>query len=144
MNFPVIVTANQAGQVINQSENPDYGYIRVEQKRVKFNQNWARISKVSALIHGKIEDLQAMNLKDGDILPGKIVIIESISPFQDKNPEKDLKIAGDTGVICMYNDKPIYRSTLYTEDNDADDELIPHTNHDEILEAKEKLNSESL
>ena len=47
------------------------------------------------------------------MLPGKIVVVESLTPFNPENPDRDLKIAGGTGVICRIDDQPIYRQTFY-------------------------------
>lgn len=135
---PVQVVANQLGNVISVSENnPDYGYIRVVQVAPQYNeQGWLRLSKRSALIKGLVNDLVEMNFKEGDVIPGKIVCKESLTPFNQMNPERDLKIAGDTGVICRVDDQPIYRQTFYTPNTSAQDELIMHNNSDEIREVQ--------
>lgn len=134
----VRVTADKNGNVIGVStNNPEYGFIRVEQTATQINdQGWLRNVKRSALIKGKVEDLVACNYKDGTEIPGKIVVIESLSPFNPVNPDRDLKIAGDTGVICRIDDQPIYRQTFYTSNLNAFDELITHNNTDEIKEVQ--------
>ena len=130
------VTADQNGNVIGVSQkNPEYGYIRVEQQIVQINdQGWLRNSKRSALIKGKVEDLMACNYKEGTQIPGRIVVRESLTPFNPENPDRDLKIAGDTGVICRINDEPIYRQTFFTSNQSAQDDLVSHTNTEEIRE----------
>jgi hypothetical protein len=65
-----------------------------------------------------------------------IVVIESLTPFNSENPERDLKIAGDTGVICRYDDQPIYRQSFYTSNMNANDQFIVHTNSQEIKEVQ--------
>lgn len=134
----VRVTADKNGNVIGVStNNPEYGFIRVEQTATQINdQGWLRNVKRSALIKGKVEDLVACNYKDGTEIPGKIVVVESLSPFNPVNPDRDLKIAGDTGVICRIDDQPIYRQTFYTSNLNAFDELITHNNTDEIKEVQ--------
>jgi hypothetical protein len=62
--------------------------------------------------------------------------MESFQPFNQENPDRDLKIAGDTGVICRVDDEPIYRQTFYTTNENAVDELIMHTNANEIREVQ--------
>jgi hypothetical protein len=47
----------------------------------------------------------------------------------------DLKYAGKTGVVCRFFDEPIYRQSFYTENVNEQDELIQHTNTDEIRES---------
>ena len=132
----VVVTADANGNVIGVSQNnPEYGYIRVEQNAIQINdEGWLRRSKRSALIKGKVEDLLSFDFKAEQSLPGKIVVKESLIPFNPENPDKNLKIAGDTGIICRVDDEPIYRQTFYTQNENAIDEFIMHTNKDEIKE----------
>lgn len=134
--FTANVAADKNGNVIGISQkNPEYGYIRVEQQTVQINdQGWLRNSKRSALIKGKVEDLMDCNYKEGTQIPGKIVVRESLTPFNPENPDRDLKVAGDTGVICRINDEPIYRQSFFTSNQAAQDELISHTNSEEIRE----------
>ena len=60
------------------------------------------------------------------------MIKESLTPFNTKKPESDLKIAGTTGVVCKVNGQPIYRKTIYTDIPTVKEELIAHDNVDEI------------
>jgi len=134
----VTVAADKNGNVIGISpNNPEYGWIRVEQNaRVINDRGWLRNSKRSALIKGKVEDLVASNYKDGEEITGKIIVVESHDPFNPENPDRDIKIAGDTGVICRVDDQAIYRQTFFTPNVNAQDELIMHTNADEIKEVQ--------
>lgn len=134
----VKVTADQDGNIIGVSQNnPEYGYVRVEQIATTVNsEGWLRRAKRSALIKGKVVDLLDTNFKEGQELPGKIVVVESHIPFNPENPERDLKIAGDTGVVCRVDDQPIYRQTYYTTNESAQDELIMHNNTEEIREVQ--------
>ena len=145
MNRNVIVTANEAGQVVNVSEkNPDFGYIRVEQMKPVFDLNgWARIRKVSALIPGSVEDLKSFGWAPGMQLPGKIVTIESLEAFNQQDPSKDYKIAGETGIVCCQDGQPIYRRSFYTEDLTRGDVSIPHNNTEDIKAAYTSLEAES-
>ena len=124
----VKVTADENGNVIGVSKNnPEFGYIRVEQITTQINdQGWLKNVKRSALIKGNVEDLLLANFQANQELPGRIVVVESLQPFNAENPDKDLKIAGDTGVICTIDDQPIYRQTFYTQNANAMDELITH------------------
>ena len=63
---------------------------------------------------GLVEDLKEMNLYAGQGLDGKIIIEESLEPFNKKNPERDLKVAGETGIVCTLGGLPIYRRTKFT------------------------------
>jgi hypothetical protein len=132
----VIVTTDSNGNFIGVSKNnPEYGYVRVEQSVVTINdKGWLRLSKRSALIKGKVEDLKNSGIQANSVLPGKIIIKESHEPFNVENPDRDLKIAGVSGVICRVGDMPIYRQSFYTENLTEGDVLIMHSNTDEIKE----------
>ena len=138
MNTKVLVTADALGAVIGISQNnPEYGYVRVQQTIPTIDHNgWVRVQVRSALLKGKLDDLQVINYRKDQELPGKIIIRESLMPFNPQNPDRDLKIAGDSGVICRVDDQPIYRQSFYTTDANATDELIMHTNADEIREVQ--------
>jgi hypothetical protein len=132
----VVVTADQLGNVVGVSaNNPEYGYVRVEQTTTQINdQGWLRPSKRSALIKGLVKDLIEAGFKQGKELPGKIVVVESLTPFNQDNPDRDLKVAGTTGVICTIDDQPIYRQAFYTTNENSYDQLITHNNTEEIKE----------
>jgi hypothetical protein len=134
MSTVTVVTTDTTGNVINVSKNnPEYGYVRVENITTQINgEGWLRTVKRSALIKGLIEDLISANFTAGQQIPGKIVVRESLTPFNPENPERNLKIAGETGIVCRVDDQPIYRETFYTTDLTAQDELITHTNSEEI------------
>tara|TARA_B100000900_G_C20579856_1_gene717028 strand:- start:1675 stop:2268 length:594 start_codon:yes stop_codon:yes gene_type:complete len=134
----VKIMADELGNVIRQSSNnPEFGYIRLTQKRrvIKPN-NFVDVKNLSTLIHGKLEDLEATGLQHTKEISGKIYVIEQVTPFSEENPDRDLKYAGTTGVICATQDgEPIYRKTFYTEDQNVSDTLIAHANGDAIREA---------
>ena len=136
MNTNVKVTANEAGQVvIPSSNNPEYGYIRVAQTKNSMEGGWLKSREISALISGKIDELKSMNFHKGQVLPGKIVVLESLEPTNPNNPEQDVKTAGDTGIVCSVEGQPIYRRTMYTDSLEATDTLIEHDNYAEIKAA---------
>lgn len=139
MTNKVKVTADANGSIIGVSQNnPEYGYVRVEQTVTQIDhRGWLKNTKRSTLIKGLVEDLANAGFKSGTELPGKIVVIESLTPFNQENPERDLKIAGDSGIVCRIDDQPIYRQTFYTPDVNAYDELLIHNNNEEIREVME-------
>jgi hypothetical protein len=138
MTSKVTVTADENGNVIAVSQNnPEYGSVRIEQSSHQINsKGWLKLTKRSAFIKGLVKDLVAADFKAGQQLTGKIVVKESFTPFNPVNPEKDLKIAGDTGIVCRVEDQPIYRQSFFTTDDNATDELIMHTNTEEIREVQ--------
>lgn len=137
MQKQVIILADDMGNVIRQSNNnSEYGYIRLQQDRVTFgNGGWVKRSKVSTLLHGKLEDLQSLDFKANSELAGKIIIKEQLEPFNSNDPERDYKYAGDTGIVCCVDGQPIYRKTFFVADTTAQDVLLAHTNGEDIKAA---------
>lgn len=138
MNSKVKVVADATtGAVVNVSENnPVYGYIRLEQTRTMIDDNgFVKPKTISTLLQGEVETLQSLGFFAGQELSGKILINESTEPFNKKSPERDLKIAGETGIVCTVGGAPIYRKTVYTASSNAEDTLIKHDNVDELRAA---------
>ena len=136
----VTVTADKkTGQAIAQSGSPNFGYVRVEQLRSIVDDNgWLKNVSVAALILGKLSDLKEAGYTAGQELEGRIQIKEQLTPFNKKDPTKDQKIAGKTGIVCMVDDQPIYRKAFYSQDAEAKDVLIAHTNVEAIKAAYAK------
>ena len=142
-NKKVVVTALKGVVIAVSESNAEFGHVRVQQERSVYDdRGWLRRKLVTALIPGSIEDLKAEGFQDGQELPGKIVIKESQSPFNKKDPDRDLKIAGETGITCKKGGKPIYIKAFYTEDANASDALVAHDNTDEIRMAYETKKEE--
>ena len=137
MQTKLNIIADDMGNVIRQSStNSEFGHVRLQQERVTFgNTGWVKKSVLSTLLHGKLEDLQSLGLENIKSLPGKIVIKESLEPFNNTDPDRDYKYAGDTGIICCQDGQPIYRKTFYVSDTTAEDVLVAHTNGQDIKEA---------
>lgn len=129
----VTVTSNNLGQVVVPGKNnPEYGYVRVEAKVQEIINGWLTPRKRSAIIRGKVIDLQGLGFVAGQKLEGKIVITESLTPSNPNDGLQDLKYAGETGVVCTFNDAAIYRTSEFTQDINAGDTFIAHTNADQI------------
>ena len=136
METKVTVTADNAGNVITKTSNPIWGYIRVEQTRMVIDENgFARMKKLSALIPGTVADLHCFGWEANQKIEGKIIIKESLTPFNKHEPEKDLKVAGISGVVCQQGDSPIYRKHFFNVNAGAVDQLLEHTNTEEIKAA---------
>lgn len=133
----VQIVKDELGNVVRVSKNnPEYAYVRLEQERITFsNTGWVKRSMVSTLLHGKTEDLQAVGLENMTEINGKIIIKEQTEPFNTNDPDRDLKIAGDTGIVCCKDGEPIYRKTFFVTDTNAEDVLVAHDNGDAIREA---------
>jgi hypothetical protein len=138
MDSKVKVTADEVtGSVIVTSKNnPEWAHIRVEQSRIVIDDNgFARKKTISALVHGTVEDLRSFGWNRGQELPGKIIFKESLEPFNTREPERDYKVAGKTGIICCQDGQPIYRKTFYTLKMDAQDVSVAHNNVEDIRAA---------
>lgn len=137
MTTKVKVTADELGNVITPTANPEIGYIKLEQKSNIINGNWVKNQRKTCLIFGKFEELQDFDFKKDDELDGNIIIEESFIPFNENNAEKEMKMAGNSGIPCLVDGQPIYRRTRYTTNLSETDILIQHNNVAEIKEAIE-------
>jgi len=137
MNAKVKVVANATGAIVTISaNNPEYGFVRFEQVRSVIDDNgFLRRKPVSTLVHGTVEELSAMDFFNGQELPGSIIIQESLAPFNAKTPQRDLKIAGDTGIVCTIDGSAIYRRTIYSASSSAEDTLVKHNNIEQLRNA---------
>lgn len=147
MKNKVKVTANEQGKVVVPStNNSEWGHIRVEQERLVIDDNgFASVKRISALIPGKLTDLEKLNFTHGQEIEGCIIVKEQLSPFNKYDPDRDLKIAGKTGVVCKIASKPIYRKTFFSTNSSAEDVFITDNTgkvlgHDNIAEIREAYN----
>ena len=138
MQSKVTIMPDDLGNVIRVSKNnSEYGHVRLTQESVTFTgSGWVKKSQRSTLIHGTVEDLTDIGIAKQTSLPGQIVIKESTDPFNSADPDRDLKIAGETGVICCAHGEPIYRKAFYDASGLDTDEFVAHTNGDAIREAQ--------
>lgn len=144
MNSTVKVVADATtGAVVKISDNnPDFASVRLEQVRTVIgNNNFIERKVVSTLLQGDTADLTAMGFYAGQELPGTIVIEESMTPFNKKTPERDLKVAGETGIVCTVGGQPIYRRAVYSTASNAQDTLIKHDNVEQLRSAYAQANS---
>lgn len=134
MNSKVRVSGTAAGNVVVVSENnPEWGYIRVEQNRITVDDNgFAKNKLISALVYGTVKDLKSFGWTKGQEIGGIIIAKDQLTPFNKTNPERDHKVAGKTGIICTVGGSPIYRKTFYKQDETAKDVYIQHDNADDI------------
>lgn len=137
MTTKVKVTADELGNVIAPTVNPEIGYIKLEQNTNIINGNWIKNQRKTCLIFGKFEELKEFGFKKDDELDGNIIIEESFIPFNENNAEKEMKMAGNSGIPCLVDGQPIYRRQRYTTNLNETDILIQHNNVAEIKEAIE-------
>jgi hypothetical protein len=145
MQKKVEILTDDMGNVVRLSKNnPDYGFIRLSYKDSAIGTNgWLKSRNLTTLILGETENLTAYvkGLGKDLRLAGKIVVKESLEPFNESDPDRDLKYAGDTGIICCLDGQPIYRKTEYTYDENATDVLVKHNNGDAIRAANAALDT---
>lgn len=148
MNSKVIVLADETtGAVVNVSDNPEFGYIKCQQTKAIIDKNGFLSRKVlTALLPGQLEDLKSLGYYEGQVLDANIVVDESLTPFNKKDPSRDLKIAGKTGIVCTLDGEPVYRRTRVTFNLSETDTPIKHNNTDELKAAweKEQVKSKAL
>jgi hypothetical protein len=138
----VKVVADEFGNVIRVSQNnPEYGFVRVEQDAVEVSNGWVRRKVRSSIIPGLVSDLKAIGWEADQMLDGKITVKESLDAIMESNPDFGVKRAGQDGPICVFEDQPIYRRTYYTLDVNDQDVFIQHTNVDEIRESNASRNA---
>lgn len=145
MKSKVTITANpQNGQVFTPNANPGkdgqiYGFIRLEQTIIDLKSDVATTKTVSALKTLRASDYEKAKsfLVEGTEMGGTIVRKETVDSNIHKNGEKSgytVKRAGkgEDAPICMSNGLPIYQTTEFSEDVNAQDVLVAHTNTAEI------------
>ena len=133
----VNIQADDMGNVIRQSDpKSEYGFIRLTQsKPVISPTGWFSPKNLSALILGKVEELKSGGFTANQKLSGNIVIVEQLEPFNNNDPDRDYKYAGDTGIVCCVDGQRLHRKTFFAADLSKTDVLIAHDNADAIREA---------
>jgi hypothetical protein len=133
----VTTASNSSTEIIGVStNNPDFGYIRVEANDgLSFgNGGWLNARSKSALIKGKVADLQMFvrknNVTTGYEIPGQIVVSERAGmPFYEGQQPKRAGVDGEVLYVTRNGEKlPIYRQTEFTMDTTRKDELVQHEN----------------
>ncbi len=122
-----------------------------ENKGVSLDGKFANlVSRRIAFIFRSKEQFDAifssMNVVPGaDVqLPGIVAVKEQLTPFSTTNPMAGIKYpnaaAKSAGLMCTVGNKPIYRDTLYTTDENTEDVLIAHDNATQIQEFVRNMN----
>jgi hypothetical protein len=134
MNTQVKVTAKEGKVVIagkvSEKDGKQYGYIRVESINTSMENGWLRKQRRSALIRGEVSELESLNLKEGQVLPGCIFVVESTTKKYENQEPKRIKKDGE---ILTQNGNPIYRDAFYSATQRADETI----KHDLIGEVEE-------
>ena len=140
-NQAKIVAHPETGLLITPSVNkPEFGSIRIDSQQKVFSNGFMSVQKRTAFVSGRIEDLETMNLRAGMVLPGKIIRIESFSPFYTAGVNgatrtQESKINPTTGEIVLTDGRPTYLNFVYTEDKNAQDYWISEESEDAVVNA---------
>lgn len=157
MKTSVKVLASTTGVVVQPTKNPEFFYIAVEQTRmIVDDRGFAKPCRVIAFITGAESTLKSYGFKAGQEISGTIILKESLTAFDKKNPERNFKVAGDTKVVCHAGDAPIYQKYFWNADVNAPDVLLPkiydngkgvmvsHSNSDAIRAAYLELKAKTV
>lgn len=143
-NQAKVIKNPKSGLLVTPSKsNPEQGYVTVVQEASEFKNGFLNVVKRSALIGGKISDLTKAFTHEGQALPGKIVVKESLEPINPDNLDQGIKIAGASNIPCTVMGAPVYRTTEYTEDLTSSDTLVAHDNGDAIKAYQAKAKAEA-
>lgn len=111
------------GIVIPSNNNSEFGAIMVVETRNTFEGGFLSSRKRVGLLKGKIADLTALNWKDQQIVPLKVVYKEALEPFypgqeEKKYPENHVQ-AGEavtSGGAMIYVNKLVVDANSIEED----------------------------
>ena len=132
----------ETGAVITPSTNtPLFGTIRLDSEHKSMEKGFVNIQKRSAFVRGRIEDLNALGLKSGQSLPGKIIKRESFEPFYEGQTSK---INPSTGEIVLTNGRETYLEFVYTEDANATDQWVGANNAEVSAEVANALTEQTV
>lgn len=145
--LPVVIAKDQLGNAVRLTSNPKYSYVKLTQERIlfDFNTGWTKSVKYTAIIKGDTETLRKLNYDKIQELPGNIVVVESTTPTNPNDIERDIKRTGKDGVIlCTPDGEPIYRKCLYDPTGVQEDILVQHQSIevDKSVPVKEEVKTE--
>lgn len=149
MKSPIIVAHPVTGAIVTMFEGKDgknYGRVRVDVSVYAIVDNMESKVRRSALItltEDVIED-KGDTLKDGAVYlvngqPGRLIVIESTTPFYDG---QDPKTKGKGGEVITSNGLPVFRDTIFTQDPNAFDKLISSDRVEDVSEATAETQEE--
>jgi hypothetical protein len=117
------------------------GFINLYQSRtvkLKTSSGTVEFENETWCIHrGKVASLEA-KFKAGELLPGKIVLEDTLTPINPNDPSQGLKFPNkacmEAGISLMIGDNPIYQLKWWDETGEVADTTIQHDNQAEIDE----------
>ncbi len=150
MKSSVKITANASGEVFTKNESvsekdgKQYGFIRLQQSVVDMSSGVAKVKTISALKSFAQDDFNKAKdfLTAGTSMPGTIVRLESLT--EQKGYKVKRAGEAENAPACTVNGLPIYATTAYSPDANAQDVLIAHDNTEEIKAFQASLVGEGL
>ena len=112
----IVVAHPETKELVTLRNNPEFGVVRVDQEVTQMEKGFLQTQKRSAFIGGKASDLKAFFTKEGQTLPGNIVVRESFEPFYEG---QEPKINPRTAEVFLKDGKPVFRESVYTDDKEA-------------------------
>ncbi len=152
MNTVKIVPTKKSGKLVTPYEsNGDYGYVQLQESSSIIDSGWLRTVNTSALLRGKIEDLENLvnSVKPHYTLSGKLVVsefVESKTPENvlTRNINKDLtredaiqnfiKKTSEDGIELTVGGERILRFTEYDPTGAGVSTRVEHDNQKEVAE----------
>ena len=139
-NQVTIVSDELNNKIRIRKNNAEYAHVLLRQDKTIIGSNgWINTRTLHTLLHGKVEALKDYGISKMKYLPGQIVVTEQLTPFNEEDSDQDYKYAGKTGVVCCVDGQPIYRKCFYDATGLKEDELIAHTNGDDIRKANNRI-----
>lgn len=145
----VKIAPSESGQLITATSNPDYGYMRVVEKKTSVQGRWSRTEERSALVLGTIDSLVDIvkSARNGE-MPGRIVYQDYLQSQMPDHVRKDLvgkrdeeealessfRRAGADGPYLTIGGERIVRYKFYDESGSTSDIILQHDNGDAIRE----------
>ena len=133
------IVPDQSGNKIRPSKTDGTSFVRLEQSLISLNPTtgWLKNTSLSTIVIGPT-DLIAKSFHHLETLPGQLVVLESFTPSNPNDLDKDIKRAGsDDAPVCLGlspdgEHLSIYRRVIFDPTSTLSNVLIPHTNGDEI------------
>ena len=111
------------------------GFVNLFQSRTVMLKGVEFENEVWCIHRGKVTSLEA-KYKAGEILSGKIVLEDTLTPPNPNDPSQGLKFPNkacmEAGISLMIGDNPIYQLKWWDETGEVADTTIQHDNQAEI------------
>lgn len=141
-----VIAHPETGNVITPNPNkPEFGTVRLDQTVISRENGFINRSSRTSFLHGKIEDLELMDWKAGQVINGKIVRKQSYEPFYEGQTPKIYPSGHPrAGESVLTNGRESYFQDIYTEDMDAYDGWVSATPEQVGAQTEEALAEQAI